>query len=107
MVDRDATPPAEVAAVYLLDPPLYGSLGDTDALFFATDRYAKGTVNAAPSGSGVPSCTREFREQDIAMLGAMAAEYRPGRLHWSDAVRIGKAIGPGSGVVEVLEVISV
>ena len=78
VVDRDATPPAEVAAVYLLDPPLYGSLGDTDALFFATDRYSDGTVNgylAAPTGSGVPSCTREFREQDIAMLGAMAAEY--------------------------------
>ena len=110
VVDRDATPPAEVAAVYLLDPPLYGSLGDTDALFFATDRYSDGTVNgylAAPTGSGVPSCTREFREQDIAMLGAMAAEYRPGRLHWSEAVRIGKAIGPGAGVAEVLEAISV
>ena len=45
VVDRDATPPAEVAAVYVLDPPLYGSLGDTDALFFATDRYSDGTVN--------------------------------------------------------------
>ena len=110
VVDRDATPPAAVAAVYVLDPPLYGSLGDIDALFFATDRYSDGTVNgylAAPAGSGVPSCTREFREQDIAMLGAMAAGYQPGRLHWSDAVRIGKAIGPRAGVVEVLEAISV
>jgi hypothetical protein len=41
------------------------------------------------------------------MLGAMAADFQPGALHWGDAVRIGKAIGPGAGVADVVEAISV
>ena len=50
MVDRDATPPAEVAAVCVLYFHMYGSLGDTDALLFATDRYSDGTFNGYHRG---------------------------------------------------------
>ena len=73
------------------------------------DRYRLEDLGDASSGTNRLAYPNGVAPVQLAwpVVGAMAAEYEPGRLHWSDAVRIGKAIGPGSGVVEVLEVISV